>query len=132
MGFLDTLFETFGIGQTPAEGWGAGFIEADSGDYWFEEMSSLLTEHWYDSSGFFNEGQQSLYDMYYEPAINEWLKIADKAWPWIEADSYVNFMYEAYDFEVAERAFSYTIEEPVPEMQDIIDAAQMDEILGFL
>lgn len=99
----------------------------------FQHLASNLVSTWIEYLESFNAGQTSIYYDYLELALYDWLTDAADDWPWVDAGDYVDAMYNGYDFEVAERAFSEAIETPVPMMQEVISVSQgLSVTLDFL
>ena len=81
-------------------------------------------------SGAWNSGQASIIMSYVLPALESWADEAADGWPWNNAvGDYEISMYDAYDSEVMDRAFSGTINEPISEMNQIQDVAQSVSII---
>lgn len=93
-------------------------------DSLYMKLFAMVWEHWEYSVGAFNHGQTSIYEMYLYSEIEGWLDDAQSAWPYADADYYVDWLMSAYDGEVMERAFSDVIYDPVDHMWDIIYQAQ--------
>lgn len=86
--------------------------------------------------GGFNEGQSVIFLTYVMPALESWAGGVEENWPWGNSvGDYEWAMYDAYDTEVMDRAFSDTISEPMGAMEDIQATAQQVavflEFIGF-
>lgn len=91
----------------------------------YEDLAYMVDEWWWNIQGSFNPGQVSIYSQNLEPTVSYWLEDAGYNWPWVDPSEYEWNLYESYDFDVTERAFSDSISGPVDAMWQKVDRAQM-------
>lgn len=101
-------------------------------DTLYMRLFELVLSHWENVAGTFNHGQLTIFEQYLMPEVDIWLDDAQAAWPYADADEYVESLFGAYDYDVTERAFSDSIQMPVGDMWDIIIRAQeIDELANM-